>query len=77
MPTCSYAAWLAFEVEAALFPASALYVVTRAAKPIERARRAIDRRLATAVDRAPSATRGSQRRPVQRSTPPPAAGPPS
>jgi AcrR family transcriptional regulator len=45
---------LAFEVEAALFLANAQYVVTRTAEPIERARRAIDRRLATAVTRAPS-----------------------
>ena len=45
---------LAFEVEAALFLANAQYVVTRTAEPIERARRAIDRRLATAVTRTPS-----------------------
>jgi AcrR family transcriptional regulator len=71
------AAQLAFEVEAALFLANAQYVVTRAAESIEHARRAIDRQLATAVDRAPSTTRGSQRRRVQRSTPPPATGAPS
>lgn len=45
---------LAFEVEAALFLANAQYVVTHTAQPIERARRAIDRRLATAVTGAPS-----------------------
>ena len=71
------AAQLAFEVEAALFLANAQYVVTRAAEPIEHARRAIDRRLATAVDRASSTTRGSRRRRVQRSTPPPATGTPT
>jgi AcrR family transcriptional regulator len=47
---------LAFEVEAALLLANAQYVVTRTAEPIEHARRAIDRRLATAVARAPSVT---------------------
>jgi AcrR family transcriptional regulator len=47
---------LAFEVEAALLLANAQYVVTRTAEPIEHARRAIDRRLATAVTRAPSGT---------------------
>jgi len=40
------AAQLAFEIEAALFLANAQFVVTRAREPIERARRAIDRRLA-------------------------------
>ena len=71
------AAQLAFEVEAALFLANAQYVVTRAAEPIEHARRAIDRRLTSAADRAPSTTRGSQRRRVQRSTPPLAPDAPS
>ena len=45
---------LAFEVEAALFLANAQYVVTHTAQPIERARRAIDRRLANASTRAQS-----------------------
>lgn len=65
---------LAFEVEAALFLANAQYVVTHTGEPIEHARRAIDRRLATAVNRAPAAKRVSQRRSVQGSTPPPATG---
>jgi len=43
------AAQLAFEVEAALFLANAQFVVARGAEPIERARRAIDRRLAGAA----------------------------
>jgi AcrR family transcriptional regulator len=37
---------LAFEIEAALFLANAQYIVIRTAEPIERAHRAIDRRLA-------------------------------
>jgi AcrR family transcriptional regulator len=41
-------AQIAFEVEAALLLANAQYVVTRTPEPIERARRAIDRRLAAA-----------------------------
>jgi hypothetical protein len=39
------AAQLTFEIEAALVLANAQYVVARAPEPIERARRAIDRRL--------------------------------
>ena len=39
---------LAFEIEAALLLANAQYVVVRAPQPIERARRAIERRLAAA-----------------------------
>jgi AcrR family transcriptional regulator len=42
-------AQIAFELEAALLLANAQHVVTRAQEPIERARRAIDRRLAAAV----------------------------
>jgi AcrR family transcriptional regulator len=41
-------AQLVFEIEAALLYANAQHVVTRDAEPIERARRAIDRRLAAA-----------------------------
>jgi AcrR family transcriptional regulator len=42
---------LAFEVEAVLFLANTQFVIARAPEPIERARRAIDRRLATiAID---------------------------
>jgi len=41
-------AQIAFEVEAALLLANNQYVVTRTPEPIERARRAIDRRLAAA-----------------------------
>jgi AcrR family transcriptional regulator len=40
---------LAFEVEAALFLANGQFVVVRTAEPIERARRAIDRRLQSAT----------------------------
>jgi hypothetical protein len=36
---------LAFEIEAALFLANAQYIVVRTDEPIQRARRAIDRRL--------------------------------
>jgi hypothetical protein len=42
-------AQIAFEVEAALLLANAQYVVTRTSEPIERARRAVDRRLAAAA----------------------------
>jgi AcrR family transcriptional regulator len=42
-------AQLTFEIEAALFLANAQYVVMRTAEPIERARRAIDRRLGLAA----------------------------
>jgi len=38
-------AQLAFEIEAALFLANAQFVVARTSEPIERARRAIERRL--------------------------------
>jgi hypothetical protein len=41
-------AQLTFELEAALLLANMQYVVSRSAEPIERARTAIDRRLATA-----------------------------
>ena len=40
---------LAFEVEAALLLANAQFVVVRTSEPIERARRAIERRLAAAA----------------------------
>ena len=42
------AAQLAFEIEAALFLANAQFVVVRTTEPLERARRAIERRLAAA-----------------------------
>jgi AcrR family transcriptional regulator len=41
-------AQIAFEIEAALLLANAQYIVSRTPEPIERARRAIDRRLAAA-----------------------------
>jgi hypothetical protein len=41
-------AQIAFEIEAALLFANAQYVVTRAPEPIDRARRAVERRLAAA-----------------------------
>jgi AcrR family transcriptional regulator len=44
-------AQIAFELEAALLLANAQHVVTRGQEPIERARRAVDRRLAAAVPR--------------------------
>ena len=47
---------LAFEVEAALFLANAQYVVARTPQPIERARKAIERRLAWAAKSAPAPT---------------------
>ncbi|HZC29826.1 MAG TPA: TetR family transcriptional regulator [Gaiellaceae bacterium] len=53
-------AQLAFELEAALLLANAQYVVARTHEPIERAQRAIERRLASARQRA-SATRGRKR----------------
>ncbi len=40
---------LAFEIEAALFLANAQFIVARTMEPIERARRAIERRLASAA----------------------------
>ena len=43
------AAQLTFEIEAALLLANVQYIVARATEPLERAQRAIDRRLATAV----------------------------
>jgi AcrR family transcriptional regulator len=52
---------LAFEVEAALFLANAQYIVTRTSQPIERARRTIERRLASAMDQAPSRNGGGER----------------
>jgi hypothetical protein len=42
-------AQLVFELEAALLLANAQYVVTRTPEPIDRARRAIDRRLGAAA----------------------------
>jgi AcrR family transcriptional regulator len=45
------AAQLTFEIEAALLLANAQYVVVRTQEPIERARRAINRRLASAAPR--------------------------
>jgi AcrR family transcriptional regulator len=48
---------LAFEVEAALFLANAQYIVTRTPEPINRARRAIQRLLTTAVTCAPSSVK--------------------
>ena len=47
-------AQIAFEVEAALLLANAQYIVTRTPEPIERARRAVDRRLAAAAIPAPA-----------------------
>ena len=41
-------AQIAFEIEAALLLANAQYVVTRTPEPVERARRAVERRLAAA-----------------------------
>jgi AcrR family transcriptional regulator len=52
--TAEDAAQLTFEIEAALFLANAQYVVARAPEPIERARRAIERRLAAAAGTARS-----------------------
>ncbi len=46
------AAQLTFEIEAALFLANAQYIVMRTAEPIDRARRAIRRRLDSAATRA-------------------------
>jgi AcrR family transcriptional regulator len=50
---------LAFEIEAALLLANAQYVVARTPEPIERARRAIEHRLASAAARLP-ASRGAR-----------------
>ena len=47
--TAEDAGQLAFEVEAALFLANGQFVVARTSEPIERARRAIDRRLRIAT----------------------------
>jgi len=44
-------AQIAFEIEAALLLANAQYVVTRTPEPVERARRAVERRLAAAAPR--------------------------
>ena len=49
------AAQLTFEIEAALFLANAQYIVMRTSEPIERARRAISRRLDSAAEHARSA----------------------
>lgn len=51
---------LAFELEAALFLANAQFVVARTPEPIERARRAVERRLAAAATRPPRAARPPQ-----------------
>src|SRR5512135_1109178 len=48
---------LAFELEAALLLANAQFVVARTPEPIERARRAVERRLAAAATRPPQAAR--------------------
>ena len=50
------AAQIAFEIEAALFLANAQFVVARTSEPIDRARRAIERRLRAAG--APAASAG-------------------
>jgi hypothetical protein len=47
---------LAFEIEAALLLANAQYVVSRTSQPIERARRAIERRLRVAAIASPPPT---------------------
>jgi AcrR family transcriptional regulator len=47
-------AQIAFEIEAALLLANAQYVVTRTPEPVERARRAVERRLAAAGTPAPA-----------------------
>jgi AcrR family transcriptional regulator len=47
-------AQIAFEIEAALLLANAQYVVTRTPEPAERARRAVERRLAAAAIPAPA-----------------------
>jgi AcrR family transcriptional regulator len=47
-------AQIAFEIEAALLLANAQYVVTRTPEPVERARRAVERRLAAAAIPAPA-----------------------
>ncbi len=47
-------AQISFEIEAALLLANAQYIVSRTPEPIERARRAIDRRLAAAGAPAPA-----------------------
>ena len=46
---------IAFEVEAALFLANAQFIVMRSREPLDRARRAIDRRLSGATVGAPGA----------------------
>lgn len=50
-------AQIAFEIEAALLLANAQYVVTRTPEPIERARRAVQRRLTAAQTPAPQPAR--------------------
>ena len=50
-------AQISFEIEAALLLANAQYIVSRTPEPIERARRAIDRRLAAAGASAPAPAR--------------------
>jgi AcrR family transcriptional regulator len=47
-------AQIAFEIEAALLLANAQYVVTRTPEPVQRARRAVERRLAAAAIPAPA-----------------------
>lgn len=53
-------AQIAFEIEASLLFANAQYVVTRAPEPIERARRAVERRLAAASAPGPVPRRRGQ-----------------
>ena len=52
-------AQITFEIEAALLLANAQYIVSRTPEPIERARRAVDRRLATAGAPTPARDAGS------------------
>ena len=49
---------LTFEIEAALFLANAQFVVLHTSEPIERARRAITRRLAAVATSGEASTRG-------------------
>jgi AcrR family transcriptional regulator len=67
------AAQLVFEIEAALLLANAQHVIDRSPEPIERARRAIERRLATAAP----ATNDQVDRPMPRSVTPHSAARPA
>ncbi len=60
------AAQLTFEIEAALFLANAQYIIMRTAEPIERARRAINRRLDLAATRTRSRSGPAPRSSAQR-----------